>query len=326
MKTLSHSFHLSTGKHSISNATQLRGVDAHNNRKFKNEYNENLDLNKSMYNYQLIGTNNITNDVYNIYDKEFKQVVDNYNQKQKRDDRKINNYFEEVAKHKQKSVAEEIIIQFGDRNDFGIIFNKDDVTHEDRMELVDAYKDYLQEFQKAIPNFKIANATVHFDEKTPHMHVVGVPIAKGFKKGLEKQVSKSKVFNRDNLSVLQDYMGQTMQKVLKKHLNLDVEIDKKQGRNRNYSTWEIKEYYKKVELSEELLQEKITKGNKLNKENDSIQVQIEESSKVLDQLDQITLEELKKKEKELLKRQEERRLQREKQEKQERQQDRGMSL
>lgn len=155
------------------------------------------------------------------------------------------------------------------------------------------------------------------------MHVVGVPIAEGFKKGLEKQVSKSKVFNRDNLSVLQDYMGQTMQRVLKKHLNLDVEIDKKQGRNCNYSTWEIKEYYKKVELSEELLQEKIIKGNKLNKENDNIQAQIDESNKILDQLDQITLEELKKKEKELLKRQEARRLEREKQE---RQKDRGMSL
>ncbi len=51
----------------------------------------------------------------------------------------------------------------------------------------------------------VANAVVHMDEDSPHMHVVGVPVATGYKKGLSKQVSKRKVFTKEVLSeVLQD--------------------------------------------------------------------------------------------------------------------------
>lgn len=35
---------------------------------------------------------------------------------------------------------------------------------------------------------KVANAVVHFDEARSHMHVVGVPVGRGFKRGLEIKV------------------------------------------------------------------------------------------------------------------------------------------
>ena len=39
--------------------------------------------------------------------------------------------------------------------------------------------DYILEcLQKLLPEFKIANAVIHFDEASPHMHVVGVPYGK----------------------------------------------------------------------------------------------------------------------------------------------------
>ncbi|WP_022761298.1 MULTISPECIES: RhuM family protein [unclassified Butyrivibrio] len=39
---------------------------------------------------------------------------------------------------------------------------------------------------------RIASAVTHLDEDSPHMHVVGVPVATGYKRGLSKQVAKTK--------------------------------------------------------------------------------------------------------------------------------------
>ena len=47
-----------------------------------------------------------------------------------------------------------------------------------------------------------ANAVVHLDEDSPHMHVAGVPVAMGYKSGLYTQVSKRTVFTPERLSVL----------------------------------------------------------------------------------------------------------------------------
>lgn len=63
----------------------------------------------------------------------------------------------------------------------------------------------MGELIKRLPQFVVANAVVHLDEDSPHMHIVGVPVADGYKKGLSKQVSKRKVFTKEVLSrVLQD--------------------------------------------------------------------------------------------------------------------------
>ena len=45
-----------------------------------------------------------------------------------------------------------------------------------RFKMVDVYNEQIKYLNKIVPNFKIANATIHFDETSPHMHVVGVPI------------------------------------------------------------------------------------------------------------------------------------------------------
>lgn len=37
-------------------------------------------------------------------------------------------------------------------------------------------------------NFKIANATIHFDENSPHMHIVAVPVVESCTRRMKKQV------------------------------------------------------------------------------------------------------------------------------------------
>ena len=54
---------------------------------------------------------------------------------------------------------------------------------QNRENICKVYDTLLEQLQQEMPDFKIANAVVHFDEASPHMHVVGVPIGRGFKRG-----------------------------------------------------------------------------------------------------------------------------------------------
>jgi hypothetical protein len=88
---------------------------------------------------------------------------------------------------KEQDMAVEIIIQIGDRE-----FWKQFDDMKSYMKL--SYQIILDELRKRLQQFVVANAVVHLDEDSPHMHIVGVPVADGYKKGLCKQVSKRKVF------------------------------------------------------------------------------------------------------------------------------------
>lgn len=46
----------------------------------------------------------------------------------------------------------------------------------------------LSKLQEYLPDFKVANAVIHFDEASPHMHVVGVSVWEGAKKGGRESV------------------------------------------------------------------------------------------------------------------------------------------
>lgn len=95
-------------------------------------------------------------------------------------------------------MAVEIIFQCGDKE-----FWQEHETDKDKMCCV--YRYLLSKLEQFLPEFKIANAVIHFDEASPHMHVVGVPVWEGAKRGLHKKVSKRNVFTPQILStILQD--------------------------------------------------------------------------------------------------------------------------
>jgi hypothetical protein len=135
--------------------------------------------------------------VQKVYYEEFEEIVREYNEKQTRADRRIDNYFEHVAKLDQ-DMAVEIIFQCGDKN-----FWDEHTDNKDRMFYVFSY--LLSQLQEQLPDFKVANAVIHFDEASPHMHVIGVPIGYGAKRGLPKKVSKRNVFTPETLSVYRNF-------------------------------------------------------------------------------------------------------------------------
>ena len=75
-----------------------------------------------------------------------------------------------------------------------------------RMKMVDVYNEQVKDLEKIVPEFRIANAVIHFDETSPHLHIVGVPVTDNNKRGMKKQVAKSKIFTKDSLKNLQDKM------------------------------------------------------------------------------------------------------------------------
>lgn len=185
MAGLSYSAHLSQKNSAINSKAKLSGVAKHNLRKYCSlEYDkENIVI--------LWGTDKLVQDVKKVYKEQFDEAVREYNKKQTRDDRKIDDYFEKTAKS-NKDMAVELIFQIGDKEFW-------DKNPDKRRRMDVAFKEMLNMLQKEEPNLVVANAVIHYDEASPHMHVVAVPVADGFKKGMSKQISKRKVCTKEFL-------------------------------------------------------------------------------------------------------------------------------
>ena len=236
----------SLSNNAIQNARQLSRVDKHNYRKYDN----NQDLIEVVK-----GTNSLYNDVVNLYKNEFEEARILYNNKQTRDDRKIDDYFKKISENSKNDLACEIIIELGDKEYW------DDKDDEFKEKMTNVYDEQVQNLEELVPNFKIASAIIHFDETSPHMHIVGVPIKEKNKNGMERQVGKSDVFTKQRLITLQDKMREYAIKSFNKEYGLNMSLKEKQkGRNKDYKVSEMTNY---IEMKKEIEKNK-TKLKELN--------------------------------------------------------------
>jgi plasmid recombination enzyme len=284
---LSVSMHAGSKKNAIKNLDKIKKIDEHNNRKYKNVNNKEIDPTLSIENITLRGSKNITNDVKELYKTEFTEAVCKYNLKQKDERRKIVDYLEKMNKDEKNNIAVEFIYQVGDAE-----------TWKGRS--LEDKKKTKEIFEKAIDileakGIKVANATIHLDETSPHMHIVGVPIVENQERGLEKQVSQRKVLTREVLKELREEtekvfieeykrVYKTNDVTLKKgseieeHLSVEdykstkkmLEVAKKYG-NRKELKEEIEKKVDEVEKAIEGLEnDKIEKSKKItNLENEN---------------------------------------------------------
>lgn len=236
MEGISFTAHVSNKKSAITSKSKLAGVAKHNLRKYKSEEYSADNI------FLIYGTDNLVQDVKAVYHEEFDEALKVYNENQTRADRKIEDYFEHVA-NKEQDMAVEIIIQVGDRAYWQ--------EHcENKVFMRRIYRMLLEELQYQLPQFVVANAVVHMDEDSPHMHVVGVPVGTGYKKGMSKQVSKRKVFTKEVLSaVLQDklraFANQKAEIVLGEQIK-----EKSKGRNHDLSVMEYKVLKEEIRYDE----------------------------------------------------------------------------
>ena len=218
----------SLSNNAIQNARQLTKVDKHNYRKYDN-------------NQELIeivrGTTSPYNDIKNLYLNEFEEARLEYNSKQKRNDRKIDNYFENVSNNEKKDLACEIIIELGDKT----FWDTKDNNYKKKMSNV--YSKQVCDLEMLVPNFKVASAIIHYDETSPHMHIVGVPTKDKNKYGMSKQVGKSDVFTKESLIKLQDKMRTLCIEEFNQEYKLFYSLKEKQkGRNRDINVKDMDNY------------------------------------------------------------------------------------
>ena len=236
----------SLSNNAIQNANDLSKVNKHNLR----DYDNRKELINTIY-----GTDNIVNDVKQLYLQEFEDSRIEYNNKQNKEDRKIDSYFDKVSAS-QNDIACEIIIELGDMDFWN---DKDD---EYKIKMVDVYREQIEDLSKIVPAFKVANATIHFDETSPHMHIVGVPIIENCKRGMKKQVGKSQVFTKTSLTQIQDKMRNACIKSYNKFYDVDIRLKEKQkGRNQDINVKDMGDYRKiKKQIKEK--EQKLEKANK----------------------------------------------------------------
>src|SRR5690625_6167870 len=73
---------------------------------------------------------------------------------------------------------------------YDLIGDKDDYLNNENREIANTIlEEWFHDFEKRNPNLKVYNAVIHNDEASPHMHLNFVPVASGYKRGLEKQVA-----------------------------------------------------------------------------------------------------------------------------------------
>ena len=255
----------SLSNNAIQNANDLSRVNKHNLRDYDNQ----RDLITTIY-----GTNDIVEDVKQVYLDEFEQARIEYNTNQPRADRRIKNYFEKIC-NSQNDIACEIIIELGDMDFWK---DKDD---EYRFKMTDVYNEQIQDLSKILPTFKIANATIHFDETSPHMHVVGVPIIENCKRGMKKQVGKSQLFTKALLSEIQDKMRNACIKSYNKFYDVDSRLKTKQkGRNQDINVKDM-DGYKDFKKQLKRKEQKLAKANEQTEKLDNASKNI---NRILDNL------------------------------------------
>ena len=160
-------------KRTISFMTGKGSVN-HNSRKF---HAKNTDPERSYLNVEYCNEN-----IKDVYHELFDEALSRYNEKQTRNDRRIDDYYEKIRSGKQEKPFHEIILQIGDKDTMGA------ETEEGQL-AAKILDEYMRDFQRRNSTLKVFSAHLHMDEATPHLHIDFVPYITGSKRGLDTRVS-----------------------------------------------------------------------------------------------------------------------------------------
>lgn len=227
-----------------------KGSINHNNR---NHFYKNVDPSKTENNIYYAKES-----LQEAYQKCFGQALVNYNTKQKRADRKIDDYFKHLFGNARKDVVAtssnkeksfyEIVVGIGNRNTCPV----GSADGELAAKILD---EYAKGFENRNPNFYVFNSVMHLDEKTPHLHIDYVPIADGYKNGLQIRNSQSVALQqmgfgkeKNSINEWRKQERQILRELCEKH-GLEI-AGETQGRGKTFTPDE----YKKIrdEVKEEL--------------------------------------------------------------------------
>lgn len=222
---------------------------AHNNR--ENIYgNKNIQKDKIQDNITYV-----KRDIQNVYEEIFGEAVDEYNAKQKRKDRKIDNYYKKCLHDKKTEHQRELIVAIGKADE-----NTNSNIVERKKEVLDRY---VKEFQEFNPNLIVYNCVMHLDEKNPHLHINYVPVA-SYSKGLKKRVAFEKALEQQGRNFEQWREKETMR--IEWLMATKGLVREKKGSHEHMSVQEYKEYAEELSKVKKELEEKRKELKDLNEE------------------------------------------------------------
>lgn len=150
------------------------GVVAHNRRTY---IAENVDQTRTHLNTEYCYT-----PIEEAYHQLFDEAQAEYNAKQKRKDRCIENYYEKICNGNQEKPFYEVIFQVGNKDDMAAASENGELAKE----ILDKF---YHSFLKRNPHLHVYSAHLHMDEATPHLHIDFIPFTIGSKRGLSTRVS-----------------------------------------------------------------------------------------------------------------------------------------
>lgn len=166
---------------------QGKGSQLHNRRdydKIGKPTPDNIDVSKSSENITLVDK-----DIRQAYGEIFGAALAEYNDKQKRADRKIESYYDHIQKSKNgEKLFYEDVVQWGKAEDFQ--------SPETRERAKEALVQYVEGFEARNPNLKLIGAYIHMDEASPHLHLDYIPVAAGYSRGLAIRNSLDKAMKQ----------------------------------------------------------------------------------------------------------------------------------
>ena len=249
-----------------------KGSVNHNDRKFTAQ---NVDKERTKNNVVYCNEN-----IRTVYHKLFDDAVKRYNAKQTRSDRIIKNYYKKISQEsKQEKPFTEIIIQIGDKDNMGAETENGQLAKK----ILD---DYMKGFQERNPNLYVFSAHLHMDEATPHLHIDYIPVAHGYKTGMETRNSLTKalqqmgfakaVSKKENETVAWQQRERSYLTGLCREKGIDIEV---MGIQRdNLSLPEYKAAMREVEALEQQAEE-------MEKHNKELATQSEELVRQIDELE-----------------------------------------
>lgn len=238
----------------------------HNTREF---VSANVDKNRIKDNIIIINQT-----VQEAYEKLFGEPQRKYNAKQKRKDRKIDDYYTHLFGNVPEKNQDEIqtnasnqhsfyehIVQIGDKESAGILTNPKNARI-----VTECLQEYAEGFQERNPYLYLFNAILHLDEHTPHLHLDTIPFAEGYKKGMERRLSIAKAleamgYSKNCDEAIRDFTANE-RKILREiceRRGLEIEPESK-GRGISFTPQQMREgiaeKYTELKKVEETLQEK----------------------------------------------------------------------
>ena len=232
----------------INTLKDLGQIGAHNQRK-KEAYKSNPDIDKS----KSINNINLVDTKDNFYDSYMKLVSlykKQHDEKQKTERENRKKTFNQMLDDSNSVVADELL--FTSDKEFFKDMGKENIIKWANTCMNFVYKDIGYE------KWQVLNATIHMDEKTPHLHCVVVPLIKKYDKrsNKDKWTISKKYYMKDqiHLSKLQDKYHERM-------VNNGYDLDR--GiKNSDNEHIDIKQYKK---ITRKLNVELTSKNEKLNK-------------------------------------------------------------